>query len=100
RGNNHPADQPTPPHLTGSLPAVMITTPTLTPPKWSHHTGGGVVPSRWRATVQSQQRLGQASTVVHAGVSFSSKPSNSHDDGGTPAPRGGPCYLSRSLLGR
>ena len=30
--------------------SAIITTPTLTPRKWSHHTGAGVVPSGWRAT--------------------------------------------------
>ena len=30
--------------------SAIITTPTLTPRKWSHHTGARVVPSRWRAT--------------------------------------------------
>ena len=39
---------------------------------------------------QSQQRLGQTVTVAHAGVSSSSLPSDSRDDGGTPAPHGGP----------
>ena len=46
--------------------SAIITTPTLTPRKWSHHTGARVVPSSWRATVSRRfvDRIPATSTVT------------------------------------
>ena len=43
--------------------SAIITTPTLTPRKWSHHTGARVVPSRWRATCMGSGHHHRAGAV-------------------------------------